>query len=57
MDGVPDAVVDCWFQLADADADGRVADAEARDFFLTSGLAAADLSKVRMLAAARCCGG
>ncbi|KAL4853623.1 Type II inositol polyphosphate 5-phosphatase 15 [Chlorella vulgaris] len=46
VDGVPDAVVDCWFQLADADADGRVADAEARDFFLTSGLAAADLSKI-----------
>jgi hypothetical protein len=47
VDGVPDSVVDAWFQVADADGDGRVADSEARDFFLTSGLAAADLSKVR----------
>lgn len=47
VDGVPEAAVDAWFRLADADGDGRVADSEARDFFLTSGLAPADLSKVR----------
>lgn len=49
VDGVPDATVDAWFALADADGDGRVADSEARDFFLTSGLAPADLSKARRL--------
>lgn len=47
VDGVPDNVVDAWFQEADKDGDGRVADSEARTFFLTSGLAPADLSKVR----------
>lgn len=46
VDGVPDGVVDAWFRLADADGDGRVADTEAREFFLTSGLPPADLSKV-----------
>jgi hypothetical protein len=56
VDGVPDSVVDAWFQQADADGDGRVADSEARDFFLTSGLAAADLSKVRR-ALCCCCAG
>ena len=50
VDGLPDATVDAWFALADADGDGRVADSEARDFFLTSGLAPADLSKVRVVA-------
>lgn len=45
VDGVPEATVDAWFAFADADGDGRVADSEARDFFLTSGLAPADLSK------------
>ena len=49
VDGVPDATVNAWFALADADGDGRVADSEARDFFLTSGLAPADLSKARRL--------
>ena len=47
VDGVPDAVVDAWFRQADADSDGRVADIEARDFFLSSGLSATDLSKAR----------
>ncbi len=47
VDGVPDNVVDAWFWEADKDGDGRVADSEARTFFLTSGLAPADLSKVR----------
>lgn len=47
VDGLPEAVVDAWFVVADADGDGRVADSEARDFFLTSGLAPADLSKAR----------
>lgn len=46
VDGVPDATVEAWFQLADMDQDGRVADAEARDFFLKTGLSAPDLSKV-----------
>lgn len=55
VDGVPDSKVDAWFQLADADGDGRVADSEARDFFLTSGLAPADLSKVWAPAAGRFC--
>jgi hypothetical protein len=56
VDGVPDSVVDAWFQQADADGDGRVADSEARDFFLASVLAAADLSKVRR-ALCCCCAG
>lgn len=47
VDGVPDNVVDAWFREADKDGDGRVADSEARTFFLTSGLAPPDLSKVR----------
>lgn len=46
VDGVPDSVVDAWFREADLDGDGRVADSEARAFFLTSGLAPPDLSKV-----------
>ncbi|KAL4426187.1 hypothetical protein ABPG77_007469 [Micractinium sp. CCAP 211/92] len=49
VDGVPDNVVDAWFCEADKDGDGRVADSEARTFFLTSGLAPADLSKIWQL--------
>lgn len=46
VDGVPDAVIDGWFAQADANRDGRVADAEARNFFLRTGLSVADLSRI-----------
>ncbi|RMZ54465.1 hypothetical protein APUTEX25_002041, partial [Auxenochlorella protothecoides] len=46
VDGVEDSTVTQWFRDADSDSDGRVADHEARAFFLRSGLSSADLSKI-----------
>jgi hypothetical protein len=46
VDGLPCSTVEAWFADADADGDGRVADEEARAFFLRSGLGASSLSTI-----------
>lgn len=46
VDNIAPSFVEAWFHEADADGDGRVADGEAREFFLRSGLPPAALSTI-----------
>ena len=46
VDNIAPSFIQAWFYEADADGDGRVADEEARAFFLRSGLSPAALSTI-----------
>ncbi|GAB4822767.1 hypothetical protein N2152v2_009813 [Parachlorella kessleri] len=49
VDGVSQEQLDRWFNIADADGDGRVANTEAVQFFLQSGLSPVELRKIYLL--------
>jgi hypothetical protein len=46
VDNLAHSFVEAYFHEADADRDGRVADEEARNFFLRTGLSPSDLSTI-----------